>query len=116
MYMSAGAGEDLKRVVKALVDFQVFVSFFTGIWEINSGPREGQEIYLTVEQSLLLLPVLKLLLLFFFFFFFGFQNRVSQCSPGCPGTHYIDQAGLELRFSHLCFSTSSGIKGLLPST
>jgi hypothetical protein len=30
-------------------------------------------------------------------FFFFFQDRVSLCSPGCPGTHSIDQAGLELR-------------------
>jgi hypothetical protein len=22
---------------------------------------------------------------------------VSLCSPGCPGTHSVDQAGLELR-------------------
>jgi hypothetical protein len=28
-----------------------------------------------------------------------FQNRVSLCSPGCPGTHSVDQAGLELRNS-----------------
>jgi hypothetical protein len=26
-----------------------------------------------------------------------FQDRVSLCSPGCPGTHCVDQAGLELR-------------------
>ncbi|GAB1286107.1 Protein transport protein sec16 [Apodemus speciosus] len=25
------------------------------------------------------------------------KNRVSLCSPGCPGTHSVDQAGLELR-------------------
>jgi hypothetical protein len=25
------------------------------------------------------------------------QNRVSLCSPGCPGTHSVDQAGLKLR-------------------
>ena len=26
-----------------------------------------------------------------------FQDRISLCnSPGCPGTHLIDQAGLEL--------------------
>ncbi|KRX29890.1 hypothetical protein T09_11165 [Trichinella sp. T9] len=23
--------------------------------------------------------------------------RVSLCSPGCPGTHSVDQAGLKLR-------------------
>jgi hypothetical protein len=31
------------------------------------------------------------------FLFFVFQDRVSLCSPGCPGTHSVDQAGLELR-------------------
>jgi hypothetical protein len=25
------------------------------------------------------------------------KDRVSLCSPGCPGTHFVDQAGLELR-------------------
>jgi hypothetical protein len=34
---------------------------------------------------------------FFFFFFLVFQDRVSLCSPGYPGIHYVDQAGLELR-------------------
>jgi hypothetical protein len=28
---------------------------------------------------------------------FVFRYRVSLCSPGCPGTHFVDQAGLELR-------------------
>jgi hypothetical protein len=35
--------------------------------------------------------------MFFFFGFFVFQDRVSLCSPGCRGTQYVDQAGLELR-------------------
>jgi hypothetical protein len=26
-----------------------------------------------------------------------FRDRVSLCSPVCPGTHSVDQAGLELR-------------------
>jgi hypothetical protein len=30
-------------------------------------------------------------------FFFFLQDRVSLYSPGCPGTHSVDQAGLELR-------------------
>ena len=41
---------------------------------------------------------------FSFFFFLlvfvvvvFFLNRVSLCSPSCPGTHFVDQAGLELR-------------------
>jgi hypothetical protein len=32
-----------------------------------------------------------------FMSFGGVQDRVSLCSPGCPGTHSVDQAGLELR-------------------
>ena len=35
--------------------------------------------------------------LFFFCLFFVFRDRVSLNSPGCPGTHFVDQAGLELR-------------------
>jgi hypothetical protein len=34
--------------------------------------------------------------LFLFFYSFFFQDRVSLCSPGCPGTLSVDQAGLEL--------------------
>jgi hypothetical protein len=30
---------------------------------------------------------------------FVFRDRVSLCSPGCPGTHSVDQAGLEFRNS-----------------
>jgi hypothetical protein len=33
----------------------------------------------------------------FFFFFFFFRDRVSLYIPGCPGTHFVDQASLELR-------------------
>jgi hypothetical protein len=31
------------------------------------------------------------------YFCFVFRDKVSLCSPGCPGTHSVDQAGLELR-------------------
>jgi hypothetical protein len=36
---------------------------------------------------------------FLFLVWFGlvFQDRVSLYSPGCPGTHFVDQAGLKLR-------------------
>jgi hypothetical protein len=37
---------------------------------------------------------------FLFIFCFVFQDRVSLCSPGCPGTHSIDQDGLELGDPH----------------
>jgi hypothetical protein len=35
--------------------------------------------------------------LVWFFWFLVFRDRVSLCSPCCPGTHSVDQAGLELR-------------------
>jgi hypothetical protein len=38
----------------------------------------------------------KLHSVFLPFFFFS-RDRVSLCSPGCPGTHFVDQADLELR-------------------
>jgi len=30
-------------------------------------------------------------------FVFVFQDKISLCSPACPGTHSVDQANLELR-------------------
>jgi hypothetical protein len=38
-----------------------------------------------------------ILFYFILFYFILFSDRVSLCSPGCPGTHSVDQAGLELR-------------------
>jgi hypothetical protein len=32
-----------------------------------------------------------------FVFVFVFRDRVSLYSPGCPGTHFVEQAGLKLR-------------------
>ena len=40
---------------------------------------------------------LLLLLFCFVFCFFFFSDRVSLCNPRCPGTHSVDQAGIELR-------------------
>jgi hypothetical protein len=47
---------------------------------------------------------------FFFFFFLVFRDRVSPCSPGCPGTHFVDQAGLELRNPPASASRVLGLK------
>jgi hypothetical protein len=43
----------------------------------------------------------------FFFFFFGFSR---QGTPGCPGTHSVDQAGLELRNPPASASRVLGLK------
>jgi hypothetical protein len=39
-----------------------------------------------------------------------FWDRVSLCSPGCPGTHSEDQAGLELRNPPASASQVLGLK------
>ena len=40
------------------------------------------------------------------FFFFWFFKTVSLYSPGCPGTHSVDQAGLEVSVKSIWFITS----------
>jgi hypothetical protein len=39
-----------------------------------------------------------------------FRDRVSLCSPGYPGTHSVDQAGLELRNPPASASQVLGLK------
>ena len=41
---------------------------------------------------------------------FVFQDRVSLYSPSCPGTHFGDQAGLELRNPPASVSQVLGLK------
>jgi hypothetical protein len=59
----------------------------------------------TGEESLILTFVCLFVCLFGFFFCCGFgfgfgfglvfRDRVSLYSPGCPGTHFVDQAVLK---------------------
>jgi hypothetical protein len=57
---------------------------------------------------------LKDLLLLLLFFgggcLFVFRDRVSLYSPGCPGTHFVDQAGLKLRNSPASTAQVLGLK------
>jgi hypothetical protein len=46
----------------------------------------------------------------FVLFCFVFQDRVSLCSPGCPGTQSADHAGLELRYPPASPSQVLGLK------
>jgi hypothetical protein len=48
--------------------------------------------------------------LFIYLFILFFRDRVSLCSPGCPGTHSVDQAGLELRNLPASASQVLGLK------
>jgi hypothetical protein len=43
-------------------------------------------------------------------FCFVFQDRVFLYSSGCPGTHFVDQAGLELRNPPASASRVLGLK------
>jgi hypothetical protein len=45
-----------------------------------------------------------------FYFIFDFQNRVSLCSSGCPGTQSVDQVGLKLRNPPASASQVLGLK------
>jgi hypothetical protein len=44
------------------------------------------------------------------FFLLVFRDRVSLFSPGCPETHFVDQAGLELRNPPASASQVLGLK------
>jgi hypothetical protein len=47
---------------------------------------------------------------FMFVCFVCFRDRVFLYSPGCPGTHFVDQAGLELRNPPASASQVLGLK------
>jgi hypothetical protein len=65
-----------------------------------------------MNSSLGCLWTLKCLILIYLwqFFFLVFRDRVSLCSPGCPGTRSVDQAGLELRNPPAFASQVLGLK------
>ena len=54
--------------------------------------------------------------LFFGFFLFVclFWDRVSLYSPDCPGTYFVDQAGLKLRNPPASASRVLGLKATMP--
>jgi hypothetical protein len=52
--------------------------------------------------------IVKLFVLFCFVLFF--RDRVSLYIPGCPGTHSVDQADLELRNPPASASRVLGLK------
>jgi hypothetical protein len=68
--------------------------------------------YVTMVEFQSLLPQTHTLSLSFFLlcFFWFVQGRVSLWSPGRAGTHYVDQAGLELRNLPASASQVLGLK------
>jgi hypothetical protein len=50
------------------------------------------------EYYLFIYSFVYLLCIYYYVLFcFVFQDKVSPCGLGCPGTHSVDQAVLELR-------------------
>ena len=41
-----------------------------------------------------------------------FRDRVSLCSPGCPGAYFVDQTGHELTEIRLGLLKTAEIKGM----
>jgi hypothetical protein len=58
----------------------------------------------------------SLFLFFVFYLFIFWRDRVSLYSPGCPGTHFVDQAGLELRNPPASASQVLGLKACATTT
>jgi hypothetical protein len=54
--------------------------------------------------------------IFLIFIFLVFRDKVSLYSPGCPGTHFVDQAGLELRNPPASASQVLGLKACATNT
>ena len=70
-----------------------------GCWQLNPGLLEEQPVLLTTESGFLfvllfLFCVCTFLLLVVGFWFWLFF--LPMCSPDCPGTSSVDQAGLKL--------------------
>jgi hypothetical protein len=79
--------------------------------------------YFGVPFSFLFFSFLFFSFLFFSFLFFSFflllfffRDRVSLYSPGCPGTQFVDQAGLELRNPPASASQVLGLKACATTT
>lgn len=78
--------------------------------EICSSTSEGILLHFFRWWEVLLLNGnIFLMLVFFCFVFLLFWDTVSLLSLDCPGTHYIVQAGLKLRFT-FCDSLVLGLK------
>jgi hypothetical protein len=68
---------------------------------------------LLIADDLAIVSVMLILVGLFLFFVVVvvvFRDRVSLCSPGCPRTHAVDQAGLELRNPPASASQVLGLK------
>jgi hypothetical protein len=79
---------------------------------LNNFIKIGTVIFYT--HPIIFKVVITIILPFFCLFVFVFPDRVSLYSPGCPGTHSVDQAGLGLRNLPASASQVLGLKASPP--
>jgi hypothetical protein len=68
------------------------------------------QVWYQLELQENLSRLVRFFFVFLGFFFVVFRDRVSLCSSGCPGTHFVDQASLELRNPLASASRVLGLK------
>jgi hypothetical protein len=96
---------------KGLIDKKIHNFFLKSVLFLCFSPSWGGMVHLhTHTQSFVAQNPNVSSLSFFVLFCFVFRGRVSLCSPGCPGTHFVDQAGLELRNPPASASWVLGLK------
>jgi hypothetical protein len=89
---AVGCSYPLSHLTSPLIFFKIVLRQLTKRKKKNA--RYGLVLLLPAQESF----TTDVMFVFFFFFWCGeCRDRVSLCSPGCPGTHSVDQAGLELR-------------------
>jgi hypothetical protein len=75
--------------------------------------------FVVVVVGFVVIVVVLFFVFLCFLFWLGlvlvFRDKVSLYSPGCPGTHIIDQAGLELRNLPASASEVLGLKVCAPT-
>jgi hypothetical protein len=88
-------------------------------WDLTSSLSEELLGPLSHFSSHVFLFIFYFIITFLFvylFVFAFFRDRVSLCSSGCPGTHFVDQAGLELRNLPGSASQVLGLKACATTT
>jgi hypothetical protein len=84
----------LYRILEAILKyFYLKVLNLSFIWQLLSCHYNLER-----AQSIFLFYLFVCLSVCLFIYLFIYLDRVFLYSPGCPGIHYVDQAGLELRY------------------
>jgi hypothetical protein len=90
-------------------DFEHFSRCFASIWDSSVLDSCLSSIGLFV-LFVYLVGLVFCLFVCFVFGFLVFWDVVSLCTPGCPGTHFVVQAGFELRNLPVSASRVLGLK------